>query len=87
YTWTAITSGVTVVGGTTSGTITAASTTTSIDLQVITSNPLVAGTIYFEVSSVRNGCVGNTLSSGVVTVNPNPGLPIPSPVKTICSEN
>uniref|UniRef100_UPI004047D196 T9SS type B sorting domain-containing protein n=1 Tax=Flavobacterium sp. TaxID=239 RepID=UPI004047D196 len=87
YTWTAITSGVTVVGGTTSGTITAASTTTSIDLQVITSNPLVAGTIYFEVSSVRNGCVGNTLSSGVVTVNPNPGLPIPSPIKTICSEN
>uniref|UniRef100_UPI004048C5F6 PKD-like domain-containing protein n=1 Tax=Flavobacterium sp. TaxID=239 RepID=UPI004048C5F6 len=86
YTWTAITSGVTVVGGTTSGTITATSTTTGFDLQVITSNPLVAGTIYFEVSSVRNGCTGNTLQSGVVTVNPNPGLPIPSPIKTICSE-
>ncbi|EAZ94947.1 CHU large protein; uncharacterized [Flavobacteria bacterium BAL38] len=86
YTWTAITSGVTVVGGTTSGTITATSTTTEFDLQVVTSNPLVAGTIYFEVSSVRNGCIGNTLQSGIVTVNPNPGLPIPSPVKTICSE-
>jgi gliding motility-associated-like protein len=85
YTWTAITNGVTVVGGVTSGTITATSTTAALDLQVITSNPLVAGTIYFEVSSVRNGCPGNTLQSGVVTVNPNPGLPIPSPIKTICS--
>ncbi|MEL1248267.1 T9SS type B sorting domain-containing protein [Flavobacterium helocola] len=85
YNWTAITNGVTVVGGTTSGTITATSTTASFGLQVITSNPLVAGTIYFEVSSVRNGCPGNTLQSGVVTVNPNPGLPIPSPIKTICS--
>uniref|UniRef100_UPI00404ADF5E T9SS type B sorting domain-containing protein n=1 Tax=Flavobacterium sp. TaxID=239 RepID=UPI00404ADF5E len=86
YTWTAITSGVNIVGGTTSGTITATSTTAGFDLQVVTSNPLVAGTIYFEVSSVRNGCVGNMLTSGVVTVNPNPGLPISSPVKTICSE-
>ena len=85
YTWTAITSGVNIVGGTTSGTITATSTTAGFDLQVVTSNPLVAGTIYFEVSSVRNGCVGNILQSGVVTVNPNPGLPIASPVKTICS--
>ncbi|MQP23456.1 T9SS type B sorting domain-containing protein, partial [Flavobacterium sp. LMO8] len=85
YTWTAITSGVTIVGGVTSGTITATSTTAAFDLQVITSNPLVAGTIYFEVSSVRNGCPGNTIQSGVVTVNPNPGLPIPSPIKTICS--
>ena len=85
YTWTAITNGVTVVGGTTSGTITATSTTASFGLQVITSNPIVAGTIYFEVSSVRNGCVGNILQSGVVTVNPNPGLPIASPIKTICS--
>ena len=85
YTWTAITSGVNIVGGTTSGTITATSTTAGFDLQVVPSNPLVAGTIYFEVSSVRNGCVGNTLQSGVVTVNPNPGLPIPSPEKTICS--
>ena len=73
------------MGGVTSGTITATSTTAALDLQVITSNPLVAGTIYFEVSSVRNGCPGNTLQSGVVTVNPNPGLPIPSPIKTICS--
>ncbi|MQP63717.1 hypothetical protein GFJ99_13555, partial [Flavobacterium sp. LMO6] len=66
---------------------TATSTTTGFDLQVITSNPLVAGTIYFEVTAVRNGCTGNTLQSGVVTVNANPGLPIPSPVKTICSED
>ncbi len=87
YTWTAITNGVNVVGGVTSGTITATSTTAALDLQVITSNPLVAGTIYFEVSSVRNGCPGNTLQSGVVTVNPNPGLPISSPIKTICSGN
>uniref|UniRef100_UPI004049366E T9SS type B sorting domain-containing protein n=1 Tax=Flavobacterium sp. TaxID=239 RepID=UPI004049366E len=85
YTWTAITSGVNIVGGTTSGTITATSTTAGFDLQVVTSNPLVAGTIYFEVSSVRNGCVGNILQSGVVTVNSNPGLPIASPIKTICS--
>ena len=85
YNWTAITNGVTVVGGTTSGTITATSTTASFGLQVITSNPLVAGTIYFEVSAVRNGCVGNTLQSAVVTVNPNPGVAISSPDKTICS--
>jgi gliding motility-associated-like protein len=87
YNWTAITNEVTVVGGTTSGIITATSTTASFGLQVITSNPIAAGTIYFEVSSVRNGCIGNTLQSGVVTVNPNPGLPIPSPIKTICSGN
>ena len=85
YNWTAITNGVTVVGGTTSGTITATSTTASFGLQVITSDPLVAGTIYFEVSAVRNGCVGNTLQSAVVTVNPNPGVAISSPDKTICS--
>jgi gliding motility-associated-like protein len=87
YTWTAITSGVSVVGGGTSGTITATSTTAFIDLQVVTSNPLVAGTIYFEVTPIRNGCPGNLLTSGIVTVNPNPGLPISSPVKTICSGN
>ena len=85
YNWTAITSGVTVVGGTTSGTITATSTTASFGLQVITSNPLVAGTISFEVSAVRNGCIGNKLLSTVVTVNPNPGVAISSPDKTICS--
>ncbi|TXI68199.1 MAG: T9SS type B sorting domain-containing protein, partial [Flavobacterium sp.] len=85
YNWTAITSGVTVVGGMTSGTITATSTTASFDLQVITSDPLVAGTIYFDVSTVRNGCPGNTRQSLVVTVNPNPGTAIPSPDKTICS--
>jgi gliding motility-associated-like protein len=87
YTWTAITSGVSVVGGGTSGTITATSTTAVIDLRVITSNPLVAGTIYFIVTPVRNGCVGTPMTSGIVTVNPNPGLPIPSPIKTICSGN
>ena len=87
YTWTAITSGVNVVGGPTSGTIIATSTTAMIDLQVVTSNPLVAGTIYFEVTPIRNGCPGNLLTSGIVTVNPNPGLPISSPVKTICSGN
>jgi gliding motility-associated-like protein len=27
------------------------------------------------------------MTSGIVTVNPNPGLPIPSPIKTICSGN
>jgi gliding motility-associated-like protein len=87
YTWTAITSGVSVVGGGTSGTITATSTTAIIDLRVITSNPLVAGTIYFIVTPVRNGCAGTPMTSGIVTVNPNPGLPIPSPIKTICSGN
>ena len=87
YSWTAITSGVNVVGGPTSGTIIATSTTAMIDLQVITSNPLVAGTIYFEVTPIRNGCPGNLLTSGIVTVNPNPGLPISSPTKTICSGN
>jgi gliding motility-associated-like protein len=85
YNWTAITSGVIVVGGTTSGTITATSTTASFGLQVITSSPLVAGTISFEVSVVRNGCIGNTLLSTVVNVNPNPGAAISSPDKTICS--
>jgi gliding motility-associated-like protein len=87
YSWTAITSGVSVVGGGTSGTITATSTTAVIDLRVIASNPLVAGTIYFEVTPIRNGCPGNLLTSGIVTVNPNPGLPISSPIKTICSGN
>ncbi|UGS24381.1 T9SS type B sorting domain-containing protein [Flavobacterium channae] len=86
YTWTAFTSGVNVVGGTTSGTITATSATTGFDLQVVTSNPLVAGTIYFEVSAIRNGCPALLIKqSNIVTVNPNPGLPIPSPIKTICS--
>lgn len=85
YNWTAITNGVSIVGGTTSGTITPTSNTIGFDLQVITSDPLVAGTIYFEVSAVKNGCVGNTLQSEIVLVNPNPGIAIPSPDKTICS--
>ena len=48
----AITNGVTVVGGVTSGTITATSTTAALDLQVITSNPLVAGTISFDFEGI-----------------------------------
>ncbi|CAM3950233.1 T9SS type B sorting domain-containing protein [Flavobacterium cucumis] len=85
YTWSAITNGATIVGGVTTGTVTASSTTLALDFQVVTSDPLASGTIVFEVAAVRNGCTGNILQSEVITVNPIPGTPIPLADKTICS--
>ncbi len=82
YTWQAInTNGVTIVGGVTSGT----SATGDIDVTLVTTDPLVAGTIQFEITPIRNGCTGASVVTPVITVNPIPGTPIGLPVSEICS--
>jgi valyl-tRNA synthetase len=81
YNWVAIYSNVQVTGGIYSGT-----TTGAIDLQVATVNPLVPGTIQFQVTPFRNGCFGTPFLSDVITVNPIPGDPIGLPQPEICSE-
>jgi gliding motility-associated-like protein len=82
YTWQAINNnGVTIVGGVTSGT----STTGDIDVTLVTTDPLVAGTIQFEITPIRNGCTGASVVTPVITVNPIPGTPIGLPVSEICS--
>jgi gliding motility-associated-like protein len=81
YNWVAIYSNVQVTGGTYSGT-----TTGAIDLQLTTVNPLVLGTIQFQVTPFRNGCFGTPFLSDVITVNPIPGDPIGLPQPEICSE-
>jgi gliding motility-associated-like protein len=82
YTWQAINNnGVTIVGGVTSGT----STTGNINVTLITANPLVAGTIQFEITPIRNGCTGVSVVTPVITVNPIPGTPIGLPISEICS--
>ena len=82
YTWQAInTNGVTIVGGVTSGT----STTGDIDVTLVTTDPLVAGTIQFEITPIRNGCTGVSVVTPVITVNPIPGTPIGLPISEICS--
>jgi gliding motility-associated-like protein len=82
YTWQAINNnGVTIVGGVTSGT----SATGDIDVTLVTTNPLVAGTIQFEITPIRNGCTGVSVVTPVITVNPIPGTPIGLPISEICS--
>jgi gliding motility-associated-like protein len=82
YTWQAINNnGVTIVGGVTSGT----STTGDIDVTLVTTDPLVAGTIQFEITPIRNGCTGVSVVTPVITVNPIPGTPIGLPISEICS--
>jgi gliding motility-associated-like protein len=82
YTWQAVNvNGVTIVGGVTSGT----STTGNINVTLVTTDPLVAGTIQFEITPIRNGCTGDSVLSPVITVNPIPGTPIGLPETTICS--
>ncbi|MGX7668985.1 T9SS type B sorting domain-containing protein, partial [Flavobacterium pedocola] len=70
-----------VQGGATSG----SSTTGDINLVLIATNPTAAGTIQFEITPVRNGCTGTPVQTAVVTVNPTPGTPIPTPIYEICS--
>jgi gliding motility-associated-like protein len=82
YTWQAINNnGVTIVGGVTSGT----STSGNINVTLITTNPLVAGTIQFEITPIRYGCTGVSVVTPVITVNPIPGTPIGLPISEICS--
>ena len=80
FNWQAITTGVTIQGGVTSGT-----TTGAIDLVAMVSNPAVAGSIYFEITPTRDGCNGAMVSSAIINVNPLPGKPIPAVDKEICS--
>jgi gliding motility-associated-like protein len=82
YTWQAVNiNGVTIVGGVTSGT----SNTGNFNVTLITTNPLVSGTIQFEITPIRNGCAGAPVLSPVITVNPIPGTPIGLPISEICS--
>ncbi|MFY7886605.1 MAG: PKD-like domain-containing protein, partial [Dolichospermum sp.] len=83
YTWTAVNNnGVIITSGTYSGT----SLNGSLNLQLTTNSPTTIGTIQFEFTPIRNGCVGTPVLSEVITVNPIPGTPIGLPVAEICSE-
>ncbi|MGX7668986.1 T9SS type B sorting domain-containing protein, partial [Flavobacterium pedocola] len=70
-----------VQGGVTSG----SSTTGDINLVLIATSATTPGTIQFEITPVRNGCTGTPVQTAVVTVNPTPGTPIPTPIYEICS--
>ena len=75
--------GVQIVGGATSGT----SATGIVNLQLVLTNPLIAGTISFDFTPVNGICIGATSTNAVtITVNPIPGTPIGLPIDEICSE-
>lgn len=81
YDWQVINnSGVTVVGGVTSGTI----STGSLTLELATSNPMVAGTLQVSFTPTRDGCPGASMDSVIITVNPIPGIPNVLPEYPIC---
>ncbi|MES2862778.1 MAG: T9SS type B sorting domain-containing protein [Bacteroidota bacterium] len=74
--------GVQIVGGATNG----SSVTGIINLQLVLTNPLVAGTISFDFTPFNGICTGATVSNAVtITVNPIPGSPIGLPQPEICS--
>jgi gliding motility-associated-like protein len=81
YEWIAITNNTTIAGGVSSG------VTANGLIEVTVNNTLqgTAGSIYFQITPLRNGCYGTTLTSDTVLVNPTPGTPIPAPEKDICS--
>ena len=81
YSWQAINiNGVSILGGATSGV-----TTGDFEVTLTTADPLVAGSIQFEITPSRNGCIGASVVTPVVTVNPIPGTPIGLPERDICS--
>ncbi|BCY28737.1 T9SS type B sorting domain-containing protein [Flavobacterium okayamense] len=81
YDWSVINNtGVTVVGGVTSGTI----TTGTLMLVLENSTPGLSGTIEVDFTPYRDGCPGATVVSEVITVNPIPGVPNGLPEYYIC---
>ncbi|SEQ23587.1 hypothetical protein SAMN05444005_1231, partial [Flavobacterium urocaniciphilum] len=72
-----------IAGGATSGT----STTGNIDLQLNLTDPLVAGSISFDVTPINGNCTGATMTNvASITVNPIPGTPIGLLQDEVCSE-
>ncbi|WP_317040103.1 PKD-like domain-containing protein, partial [Flavobacterium urocaniciphilum] len=64
YTWTAVNNnGVIITSGTYSGT----SANGALNLQLTTNSPTTIGTIQFEFTPIRNGCVGTPVLSQVIT--------------------
>jgi gliding motility-associated-like protein len=81
YIWSAVNNnGVIITSGVYSGT-----TTGALNLQLATTSLTASGTIQFQITPVRNGCVGTPVLSSVITVNPKPGNPIGLPQPAICS--
>jgi len=81
YNWSAVNNnGVVITSGVYSGT-----TTGSLNLQLATTSLTTSGTIQFQITPVRNGCVGTPVLSSIITVNPKPGNPIGLPQPAICS--
>ena len=73
--------GVQIVGGATNGT----STTGLINVQLALINSLTAGTISFNITPVNGICIGATITTVIITVNPTPGTPNGVPTFNICS--
>lgn len=79
YNWTGVTSGVTIIGssnGTTSG---------IINLQVQLTNPLVSGTIQFQITPILGTCTGTMQTSTLINVVSFPNLPQTFPIQNACS--
>lgn len=74
YNWQVNTAnGVQIVGGTTNGT----STTGILHLQLLLTDPLVAGTLSFNFTPINGTCSGTTFVNAVtLAVNPIPGVPV-----------
>ena len=79
YLWTSIATDVTVIGAT-SGT-----TTGIIYLQVQLANPLVAGTVQFQITPTLGTCSGTMQTSTLINVLPYPNLPQTLPIQNVCS--
>jgi gliding motility-associated-like protein len=74
YNWQVNTAnGVQIVGGITNGT----STTGILHLQLLLTDPLVAGTLSFNFTPINGTCSGTTFVNAVtLAVNPIPGVPV-----------
>ena len=79
YNWTSLTTDVTVIGST-SGT-----TSGIIYLQVQLANPLVPGTVQFQITPTLGTCSGTMQTSTLINVVPYPSLPQTLPIQNVCS--
>lgn len=73
--------GVEIASGITNGT----SATGIINLQVQLTNPLVSGTIQFQITPILGTCTGTMQTSTLINVVPYPNLPQTLPIQNACS--
>ena len=75
------TNGVEIAGGITNGT----SATGIINLQLQLTNPLVSGTIQFQITPNLGTCAGTMQTSTLINVVTHPNLPQTLPIQNACS--